>query len=156
MVLEAEMRQIKLRKSDLFALVDDEDYDRVSKYKWTLEVRKGGLRYARGCVNGKVVRLHRFVLGLPPGVGTVDHEDGDGLNNTRKNLLESTKSKNIRNGRVHRDSASRYRGICRVKNRWMARLIVGTFDTEEEAAAAYLAAFKAYFGHPPRHPSREK
>ena len=149
------MRQVKLSKSDLFALVDDEDYDRVSKYKWTLELRKGGLRYARGSVAGKVVRLHRFVLDLPPGVGTVDHEDGDGLNNTRKNLLDSTKSCNVRNGRKHRDGKSRYRGVMPFKGgRWISVLWLGTFLTEEEAAQAYQKAYKGYFGTSPRHPSR--
>ena len=148
------MKQVRLRKSDLFALVDDEDYDRVSKYRWTIELRKGGLRYARGSVAGKVVRLHRFILNLPPGIGSVDHEDGDGLNNTKKNLIETTQAENTRNGRVHRDSASKYRGVLLVKGKWKARLTLGTFDTEEKAAEAYKTAFQAYFGHPPRHPSK--
>jgi hypothetical protein len=148
------MKKVQLRKSDLFALVDDEDYDRVSKYRWTLEIRKNGLRYARASVSGKVIRLHRFILNLRPGVGSVDHEDGDGLNNTKKNLLETTRAENVRNGRVHSDSTSRYKGVLRVKLRWMAKLILGTFDTEEEAAAAYRKAFQAYFGRPPRYPSK--
>ena len=148
------MKEVKLGRTGLVALVDDGDFERVSKHRWYPDLRKGGLRYAKGCVNGRWTRLHRFVLELQPRIGDVDHEDGDGFNNQRKNLIYGTRAENVRTGRKHLDSKSRHRGIYQSKGRWVAHLWLGTFDTEGEAAEAYLKAFQGYFGHPPRHPSR--
>ena len=150
------MKKIKLERGGLEAIVDDQDFERASNHRWYPDYRKNGTIYVKGTVDGKQVRLHRFILELSPGVGHVDHEDGDGLNNSRSNLKFCTRDENVRNGRVHGRSASGYRGVYKRRDRWVARLIVGTFDTQEEASAAYVKAFQAYFGYPPRHPSRGK
>jgi hypothetical protein len=60
----------------------------------------------------------------------------------------------MRNGRKHRDGKSRYRGVHPLKNRWVANLWLGTFNTEEAAGLAYKNAFEKHFGHPQRHPSK--
>lgn len=150
------MKEVKLSRSEFVTLVDDEDFERVSKYSWYAEIRKNGQRYVKGAVDGKVVRLHRFVLNLQPGVGEVDHEDGNGFNNQKRNLIVGTKAENMRGGRKHWNARSRYRGVQLVKGKWRAILWLGAFETEEQAAEAYLKAYHGYFGHPPRHPSREK
>lgn len=148
------MKKIRLGRSRLESIVDDEDFERVSKYRWYPDFRDNGTIYVKGKVDGRHVRLHRFVLGLAPGTGHVDHQDGDGLNNSRKNLLATTRAHNIRNGRKRRKSRSRYRGVMPLKGEWVARLWLGRFKTEEEAAAAYVKAYQGYFGTTPRHPSQ--
>jgi hypothetical protein len=146
--------EIKLGKSGLVALVDEEDFERVSKYRWYPDIRKNGQRYAKGKIDGRWTRMHRFIFNLPPGVGEVDHEDGDGFNNRRGNLIQSTRAENARNGRKHRDGKSRHRGVQPFRDHWTAVLWLGHFETEEAAAAAYVKAYQGYFGHPPRHPSK--
>lgn len=151
------MKEIKLGRSGLVAIVDDEDFDRASRYRWYKDVRKNGQHYVKGFVDGQWTRIHRFILGLPMGASGrdhVDHKDGNGLNNRRSNLIQTTHAENIRNGRKHRDARSRYRGVQLLKGKWTANLWLGTFETEEQAAEAYQKAFQGYFGHLPRHASR--
>lgn len=96
--------------------------------------------------------LHRLIAAriwgqLPKGM-FVDHIDGDPLNNRRQNLRLVTPAQNAANAAA-RGGASAHRGVHRGRGgRWVAqiaragaRLHLGTFDTEAEAAAAYdLAA----------------
>jgi hypothetical protein len=75
-----------------FAIVDAEDYERLSKYKW--HVDKGDSTYyaARGIV-GKNFRMHREILNAPEGL-VVDHRNHNGLDNRKKNLRLCTRSQN--------------------------------------------------------------
>lgn len=92
------MKKIPLSQG-LFALVDDEDYERVSQYKWCASKESRGtkfyaIRWER--INGKQtkIRMHRFILGLPPGKQcshyqnglVVDHVNGNSLDNRKCNL----------------------------------------------------------------------
>lgn len=79
-------------------VIDEEDAELVSKYRWYIVQRKGSLTlYACGHLIGgdfkKSVYMHRVILGNPNAV--VDHIDGDGLNNRRSNLRATTQSVNI-------------------------------------------------------------
>ncbi|MFX4084528.1 HNH endonuclease signature motif containing protein [Sphingobium yanoikuyae] len=88
------MKQIPL-KGGLFALVDDEDYEKVAAYKWTaLRAKRSRTVYARTTVSGKTAYMHRIITGAPDGM-TVDHVDGDGLNNRRSNLAICTQKENM-------------------------------------------------------------
>jgi hypothetical protein len=93
------MKKLQLTKSQLTAKLDDEDYERLSHFKWSLQrartVTGGGCRvnYAlRRVGTGKQQKgiwLHREVLGFGDGKidkRRTDHRDGDGLNCTRQNL----------------------------------------------------------------------
>jgi len=78
----------------------------------------------------------------------VDHRDGDRANNRWCNLREATvqvNTQNIRTARRHNKSG--VLGVYSHGSRWRARITVngtlthlGTFDTPEEAHAAYVAA----------------
>lgn len=92
------MRKIRLTKGK-YALVSDEDFERVNQYKWYASLESRGTKWyavRRVTINGKKVkiRMHRFVLGLPPGKEDpriVDHLNHNSLDNRRENLevLES-------------------------------------------------------------------
>jgi hypothetical protein len=85
----------------------------------------------------------------------VDHIDGDGANNRLSNLRLATPLQNQMNKRRHRKTTAGLKGVARNRHggKWSARirvegrrLTVGSFDTPEEAHAAYVAAARYYYG----------
>lgn len=158
------MKLIPVGSRGVFATVDDEDYDMISKFTWTL-VEWNGIQYAK--------RKQRLTDDPYPEYGTismhslimknaveVDHVDGNGLNNQKNNLREVTHAQNIQNQRVQRRSKSGYRGVTYFpkagkwlrKKPWRARIKVngiditlGYYATPEEAARRWnLAALDAW------------
>jgi hypothetical protein len=92
-------RRIPLTR-DMVALIDDEDYERVSPLKWGAVKSAGSHWYARHAWSRKgkwgSISLHRFILDAPDGMH-VDHINGDGLDNRRCNLRLATQAQNNRN-----------------------------------------------------------
>lgn len=138
------------------AIVDDADFEAVSKFKWYAARRKQRVYAARNAVlnTGRrtIVYLHRELMGVPK----VDHRDGDGLNNQRHNLRPATYQENIRGfRRKQRGATSEFRGVSwhRGDRRWRARIHVdgvnfglGNFVSQEDAARAYDEAARKHFG----------
>lgn len=130
------------------ALVDDGDLAWLSRHSWY--VSEGGYALAR--IGGRLVRMHRLILGL--GVGDpreCDHVNRDRLDNRRANLRAVTPAENRQNCPARADRAnaaecrSRHRGVTWKADRqkWRARvgdLHLGLFDSEERAAAVAAAA----------------
>lgn len=145
-------------RDGLFAEVDDADEAMVGGYSWHLHVTPTGKMYARTTirVHGKKkwLWMHRLILGLPHGKIT-DHRDGNGLNNERSNLRESTYVNNARSMRA-RPHSSKYKGVTWRKRdqKWYAQIeltgrrsvFLGSFSSQTEAAMAYDAAAKKHFG----------
>ena len=135
------MKEIKLTQGKS-AIVDDEDYEGLNRFKWFAEQR-GNTFYAR---SKSSTYMHRFILGLEQGDGKeIDHKDGNGLNNCRENLRLCTRSQNNINGRV-RKGTSKYKGVCWDKRdkKWKARISIdkkrislGNWLSEIGAARAY-------------------
>jgi hypothetical protein len=143
------MKEIPLTQGKV-ALVDDEDFEELNKYKW--RARKGkNTFYAKRSTkrpNQKTIEMHRQILGFPAGFQT-DHRDGNGLNNQRSNLRICTISQNQHNTGKQKRNTSGYKGVCFHKNakRFIALIMVnrksthlGYFNTAIEAALAYDAA----------------
>jgi len=136
---------------DLFALVDEEDADRVLAKRWHPVLIRGSFYVATGRESHSY--LHRFVMGADPGFD-VDHIDGNTLNNCRSNLRICTHQQNQQNIIRSTPSRSGYRGVVQTRSgRWAARLktdgichYFGTFDTPEEAAIARDNAARKHFG----------
>lgn len=75
-------------------LVDDEDYEMLSRVNWFANV---GLQVrAVRMVNRQMIYMHRQITGAEVGQ-EVDHIDRNPLNNTRRNLRIVTHEENMQN-----------------------------------------------------------
>lgn len=136
------MKKIPLTKGK-FALVDDADFEWLNQWKWYAQKRNNGDTAARRH-GRKIIAMHRFILGITDPKIVVDHKDHNILNNQRYNIRGATISQNNANIRSHKDSTSKYLGVCLLGKKWFAsaqknRKIyrLGYFDSEIEAAKAY-------------------
>lgn len=139
-----------------FAIVDEEDFERVNQYKWNLHKGKTTY-YAIGSVvfNGVKVRMqmHRFILGNSS--PEVDHKNHDGLHNYKSNIREATKSQNMMNKSIKENTSSLYKGVSLNSKggKWVAYISInrkkrhiGCFDSEIDAAKAYNSKAIELFG----------
>lgn len=146
--------EIKLTQGQI-ALLDDADYELVSMYKWSAVKSNKYEYYATAFINGKSIRMHRYLLQATI-TDIVDHKNGNTLDNRRENIRLCTHQENQRN-RHRTVGKSKYRGVTWTGNikKWRARLTVdgrkihlGYYTLEEEAAEAYdkkaLAVFKEF------------
>lgn len=153
------MRQITLTQNKL-AIVSDQDFARLNVHRWhACEGGKNGLFYARRKELGKLVYMHHAIRPTPKGF-QIDHRDGDGLNNRRKNLRIATSTQNKQaKRRKPNGCSSRFRGVYwnTRKKKWLAqiykridgvskRFYAGSFTSEIEAAHAYDTLAKKLFG----------
>lgn len=148
------MKMIPLTQGKV-ALVDDEDFERLNRFKWFAHKRHG-IFYAGRQVTviyipetkyfkQRMVHMHQVLLVPPEGL-MCDHIDGDGLNNQKSNLRIVTNRQNMQN--IHKvNKTSRFPGISKNYNQWQSDIYVngkrqhlGLFPTEEEAAVAYRNA----------------
>lgn len=125
-------------------LVDKEDYERLSKYKW--HIINGGYAATHEKGNGKkTLLLHRIILNVPKGKYT-DHINGDITDNRKQNLRICTQSENLLNKRNKVISKSGLVGVYKYNDKWGAEVkrngikkYLGTFDTPELASNARTA-----------------
>jgi hypothetical protein len=154
-------REIPLTQGRV-AVIDEEDYGRVSLYSWHFHPanRTNTKNYARARIDGKMVLLHRFILGVPPDKVT-DHRNRDGLDCRRQNIRVCTRSENACNTTARRTNKTGFKGVHVMKDgRFVAMLRIkdpsapsgkrhcygGTFDDPESGARAYDALAVRYHG----------
>lgn len=142
------MAEIVTSKGEVI-LVDDSDHEFASAITWS--VHRGYVR-ADFVVKGERIRLrlHRYLLGLPPeDTREVDHINGNPLDNRRSNLRVCTRAENSRNRRIGRNNTSGYKGVHfrRQRNKWKAAIKInnkerclGLFATPEMAHEFYCLA----------------
>lgn len=134
------------RKGDTYTAYVDDEFAYLAREKWrpNREPNGGHIYAVRSDGRGGLIHMHRVVLGLQGVRGSVvDHIDGDGLNNCRKNLRVGTVGQNNQNRGANRVGTSRHRGVYWKKSmsRWAAearisgtKFFLGYFQDEEEAA----------------------
>ena len=151
------MKEIPLTQGKT-ALVSDEDYPRVSIFRWQA-VRDKNTWYARRVVTcgGKRVQiwLHRVILGVSLGT-EVDHRNRNGLDCQRSNLRWGTHAQNQQNSlRAIPHKTSRFRGVAWAANcqKWRAatctqgkHISLGVFTDEAAAARAFDAYAAKHYG----------
>lgn len=143
------------------ALIDCEDWEKVMRYKWSVQRSPGSvegrnfyvtreLRRNSTTCKREIIQLHRFLmeeeLTNNPERPIVDHIDGQPLNNTKNNLRCVNARENKYNqlnikGYYWIKKYNKYRAVITSKRKTKH---LGYFKTEEEAHQAYLKAKEKY------------
>ncbi len=154
------MKKIKLSQNQ-FALVDDDMYEELNKYKWHAQYYKPMKSfYAKRNtpMNNKGVRprlfMHRVIM-HPRKEEHVDHRNHNSLDNQRHNLRICTQQQNLMNKISRANSSSKYKGVAWHKRDkiWNVSIQVnkkrthlGYFSSEKAGALAYNKKAKELHG----------
>jgi hypothetical protein len=150
---------IKLTKG--FACkVDKEDYEYLSQFKWRYHNGYASRNEVTWCplakktVKTKQITLHRLIIACPDGM-TVDHINGDKLDNRKSNLRICNHQQNCWNRPLQNNSTTGSRGVSYHKKmgKWMVYLTyngkrkhLGYFSSLEEATARYDEEASKHYG----------
>lgn len=148
------MRRIPFSQGKV-ALIDDEDFEEISKYKWyALKCKKYFCAVRRE--PGRIIYMHREILGLKHGDGKeTDHIDHNTLDNRRSNIRICTTAQNQANQNRQQGGTSVYKGVYWHKRmcKWCVNIYqnlkhihLGYFEDEIEAAKAYDIKARELFG----------
>ncbi len=146
------MREIPLTEGKV-ALVDDEDYEWLSRWRWRLHAKGPGYASRRDRSRGSVL-MHRAIMNADKGV-VISHRNGNTLDNRRANLYAETRSQAGSRQRIRTGGQSAYKGVAWdvTNGHWVARIKVqgkriylGSFADDVAAARAYDVAALRYFG----------
>ena len=137
-----------------FALVDEEDFDRVSTRQWWYHNAGYAVCKTLGIKPRRVLYMHRVILNAREDQ-EVDHANGNPLDNRRSNLRLCTHSENAFNKRMMKNNTSGFKGVGwdKANQKWTAiismngkSIHLGRFPDAEDAALSYNEAATKYFG----------
>jgi hypothetical protein len=152
------VKEIKLTQGK-FAIVDDEDYEELIKYKWYAHPGKNGTWYAQRDVwypkikKREKIAMHREIMKnhYTKNHNYTDHINHDGLDNRRCNLRVCTNSENMLNQKRLPHPGSIWWDNTRKK--WNGQICVnykkysiGRFTKREDAEKAMVMKAKQLFG----------
>jgi hypothetical protein len=135
-----------------YALVDDDDYERLRKYKWYLD----GTGYARTYFREKNKQssqsIHRMIMNYHEAKLVIDHKNRNKLDNQKSNLqivsgaINSFNSKKRKSDKIN--IRSKFKGVSHVgrniKRPWRSYISINRiskslnrYETELDAALCY-------------------
>ena len=153
------MKHIELTKGKI-AIVDDDDYEILSKWKWHICAAGYASRKQKSyevTTTRKQIYMHRVINGTEDGFFT-DHINGNKLDNRKENLRSVTTSENLRNKKMPKNNKTGFKGVFNMGEKYMNRpwraairidgktVFLGYFETSLHAAVAYDKSAKENFG----------
>jgi hypothetical protein len=156
-------RAIKLTQGK-FAIVDAADFEWLNQWRWyfqsadkTRNVEGYAARSSGKNSAGKrcAITMQSQIMGVTIKSLVVDHADGNGLNNIRRNLRMASRSQNAANRPINKNNSVGLKGVffCNRTKKYCATITVfykrkflGYFDHPEEAGGMVITASIEYFG----------
>jgi hypothetical protein len=133
-------------------LVDAEDFEWLSKNKWSDDSKGYAIRKARG--KNTTEKMHRLIMNAKPNE-QIDHINGMPWDNRKENLRIVENKLNSRNKGMYSTNKTGYKGVSAYgnKGKYTAQITVdgkkihiGCFESVEEAAKAYNESAIHHFG----------
>lgn len=140
------MKSIPLTRNQ-FALVDDEDFEFLSQWKWYCSAKGYAVRGTWVDKKVRHVWMHRAVNNTPDDMET-DHKNSNKLDNRRNNLRTATHGQNTYN-RLNARNSSGVKGVTWHKKgqKWMVQIFadgqhyyLGLFSSLDAAKVVYEEA----------------
>lgn len=149
------MKEIKIQHSEKVALIDDEDFERISKFKWHFNENGGSVYrfYTKYAYKTSHIAIANEVMKDYDHM--FDHKDSNSLNESKSNLRICSYSQNGHHRKKKKNTSSKYIGVCWAKKckKWLASIMkdgknmcLGYFSNEILAALAYDKKARELFG----------
>lgn len=147
------MKTIPLTQGKV-ALVDDEDFEYLSQWKWCYGKGYAMRNGPRNHYKRRVIWMHRLIIDAPESL-EVDHKNLDKLDNRKENLRACTHAENCRNVSAGKRNSTGFRGVSFNKKtkRYMAMItsngvskFLGYFDNAEDAYSKRREHIHQYHG----------
>jgi hypothetical protein len=151
-------------KNGFEAIVDIDDFDRLSKLTWHMaKTTNSKIGYVTYTINNydeikrtcQSIRMHRLVMNVTDPKIQVDHINNNPLDNRKCNLRLCNAAQNARNTKFRSTNTTGYKGVFLQKRsgRYTSsigvnkeRYYLGIYNTPEQAALAYNEASRKYHG----------
>lgn len=138
------------------AIIDECDVELVGRHAWCVREDRDDIhRYAVRGISRNGIQFTQSMHQLIMGCKSVDHINGDGLDNRRINLRVATRSQNMGNTLKRPGKfSSQFKGVkwSKSSGKWTAEIVVdgvstrlGRFADEAEAGRAYDRAAREGF-----------
>jgi HNH endonuclease len=130
------------------AIIDGEDIPLVTGRRWSLFDGRYASSGSGSNTESPFILMHHLIIDC--GEFVTDHINGTGWDNRRRNLRCVTRGENVANAKL-RPNSSGYRGVAWSTSyrKWRAKirqLVLGYYDTPEDAARVYDAAAREEWG----------
>lgn len=148
-------------KNGMKAFLDDEDFEKFGGFNYHVMPHGNNFYARRGTYDPEIYAkfkkghvghflMHREIMGITDPKISIDHIDGNGLNNQKSNLRICTHSQTMGNRNRNKNSNNKFKGVCFRKDKGNVfyasigingiRKHIGSYESEIEAALAYNVA----------------